>query len=377
MLFNSHRHFRPPPEPIFECRPGFIPFESLLEPEERWRDRQLFLESRGYLLRPRYRPGWTPSWKTTGESILNVEDVIPSPAREHPIDATCLSDGRLVYIKRVVTGDLESTIATTLSSDALRRDPANHSVPILDHFDDPDKEGTSYIVMPFLRLMDDSEFNYVGEILDFGEQILEGLVFLHQQGVAHMDCSQKNLMMDATAMYPDGYHPVNDLLLPDISGYAPYLSRLSVGVRYYYVDFGISSLIPQGAPALVLGTLGRDQEVPELSDDVPYDPFKVDIFTIGNVFRREFYDKYSNVGFLKPFIECMTRRNPASRPTANKMLMKWRAMRQRTSVLRRHWRLAERREPYIWTAVVSLIHLVRIVIHLVKWIGGKRYNGSY
>ena len=40
----------------------------------------------------------------------------------------------------------------------------------------------------------------------------------------------------------------------------------------------------------VVGEDGRDQEVPELSDDIPYDPFKVDIFIIGNLFRRMFYD---------------------------------------------------------------------------------------
>jgi hypothetical protein len=47
---------------------------------------------------------------------------------------------------------------------------------------------------------------------------------------------------------------------------------------------------------LVLGIAGRDQDVPELSGDVPYDPFKVDIFTIGNVIRAEFQD----VGFHPP-----------------------------------------------------------------------------
>ncbi|KAI0056998.1 hypothetical protein BV25DRAFT_1831639 [Artomyces pyxidatus] len=375
MHSNRQRH-RVPQPPTTLGRPGFIPFESLLHSEERWRDRQVFLESRGYLLRPRYRPGWTPSWKTSGKSVIRSEDAVPSPARQHLIDATRLSDGKLVYIKRVGTGDLESTIAMSLSSETLGRDPANHSVPILDHFDDPEEGGISYIVMPFLRLMDEPDFNYIGEILDLGEQLLEGLVFLHDQGIAHRDCSKKNLMMDATAMYPKGHHPVKDTFLPDISTVAPYYPRLSVGVRYYYVDFGISSLIPRGAPALVTGTLGRDQEVPELSDDVPYDPFKVDIFTIGNVFRRELYDKYSNVGFLRPFIDSMTRRDPAARPSAKKMLKKWRAMRQRTFALRRHWRVAERDEPFVWTAVASGIHLVRVGIHLVKWIGGKRYLGS-
>lgn len=32
------------------------------EGELLWRDRQPFLESKGYMLRSRYRPGWTPSW---------------------------------------------------------------------------------------------------------------------------------------------------------------------------------------------------------------------------------------------------------------------------------------------------------------------------
>ena len=64
-----------------------------------------------------------------------------------------------------------------------------------------------------------------------------------------------------------------------------------VEVKYYFVDYGISSYFPSGSQAkLVVGTEGRDQDVPELSDDVPYDPFKVDIFTIGNVIRRLFCD---------------------------------------------------------------------------------------
>jgi len=64
-----------------------------------------------------------------------------------------------------------------------------------------------------------------------------------------------------------------------------------VGVKYYFIDYGISSYFPPGSQErLVLGTEGREQDVPELSDEVPYDPFKVDIFTIGNVFQQSFRD---------------------------------------------------------------------------------------
>ena len=90
-------------------------------------------------------------------------------------------------------------------------------------------------------------------------------------------------------MYPLGFHPVHDTLLKDAKTFAPMIPRLEVGVKYYFVDYGISSYFPPGSQReLVLGIAGRDRDVPELSNSVPYDPFKVDIFTVGNVLRGEF-----------------------------------------------------------------------------------------
>jgi hypothetical protein len=107
--------------------------------------------------------------------------------------------------------------------------------------------------------------------------------------LSRRDCSLKNILMDATHMYPLGFHPVEELFLDDRKTLAPRISRLEAGVQYYFVDYGISSYFPPGSRReLVLGIAGRDQDVPELSNDVPYDPFKVDIFTIGNVLRGEF-----------------------------------------------------------------------------------------
>ena len=96
--------------------------------------------------------------------------------------------------------------------------------------------------------------------------------------------------MDADAMYPEGFHPVSLVDTPDYSGTAKYKSRTTAGAKYYYVDFGISVHIPEALrPKMVTGILGRDQDPPELSETVPYDPFKLDIFIIGNMFKREFY----------------------------------------------------------------------------------------
>ena len=39
-----------------------------------WVERQEALERTGYLLRPRYHPGWKPSWAGTGKLCFDFED---------------------------------------------------------------------------------------------------------------------------------------------------------------------------------------------------------------------------------------------------------------------------------------------------------------
>ena len=97
-------------------------------------------------------------------------------------------------------------------------------------------------------------------------------------------------MMDATPLFPSGFHPVRQTALPDLSSSAPRLSRLDTRpVNYYFIDFSIAVRVPFGMdPKRTLGIIGLDQDVPELSDTVPYDPFKVDIFILGNLFQKQF-----------------------------------------------------------------------------------------
>ena len=115
---------------------------------------------------------------------------------------------------------------------------------------------------------------------------------MHENGVAHRDCVMHNLMMDANAMFhPEGFHPVRTRFKRDHSGWATPVSRSAVGVKYYFVDFGISVHISEDAsPKLVTGNLGRDRDPPELSATIPYDPFKLDVFIIGNMFRKKLYE---------------------------------------------------------------------------------------
>lgn len=76
-------------------------------------------------------------------------------------------------IKEVGRNDEESRIAQMLSTKKLREDPKNHCVPIIEVIDDPDNDSLSYMIMPLLRIADSPPFQYVKEIVDFVDQILE------------------------------------------------------------------------------------------------------------------------------------------------------------------------------------------------------------
>ena len=104
-------------------------------------------------------------------------------------------------------------------------------------------------------------------------------------------------MMDATPIYPDGYHPVRIHRAPDAIHDTDPLSRIEHPVKYLYVDFGLSVRFPEGARSLVDGKVGRDTDIPEMSSEKPYDAFKADIYALGNLFDKEIAQVGYSVGF--------------------------------------------------------------------------------
>lgn len=96
--------------------------------------------------------------------------------------------------------------------------------------------------------------------------------------------------MDAKSLYRQEWHPVRrNCSLDGVHELTP-LRRIDAPVRYYFVDFGVATRLEPGQPQLVVGGMGRDQAVPELSNTTPYNPFKVDIFILGHLYQTSFLD---------------------------------------------------------------------------------------
>lgn len=106
------------------------------------------------------------------------------------------------------------------------------------------------------------------------------------------DCTYLNIMMDATGMYPDSFHPVKIKRSRDWKGKAKYHSRTLRPPKYYFIDFGLSQVYdPANGPALELPARGGDKTAPEHQAehyDTPCDPFPTDIYYLGNLLREVF-----------------------------------------------------------------------------------------
>ncbi|KAL5513751.1 hypothetical protein ACEPAH_4151 [Sanghuangporus vaninii] len=329
-----------------------------------WRDRCELFVQHGYELRPRFRPGWKPSWEGTKKPPFCCEDG-QFNMHAKTMDATRTSDGKRIKMKKLFKGSKELEIVRFFTSEDMSRDPRNHCVSVLDVFSEEGRP-FQFMVMPLLTSYQDPPFSTVDEALDFVKQLLEGLVFMHEHGVAHRDCSSINIMMDGDPIYPKGFHPSLPML--DASGKIarPRRRRNAQGVKYYFVDFGISSRFDGTEETrLVTGRDGLDKDVPELHQSVPYDPFLVDIFILGNLFRKELIYVYHNMSFLEPLVERMTEQEPGDRPTASEALAMFNDLVRKQSPRSLRWTLIHfdgtKFDRAVWTTE-SLVHELLILV---------------
>ncbi|KAA1476399.1 kinase-like protein [Dentipellis sp. KUC8613] len=295
--------------------------------ERQWKKIQPWLRSQGYLLRPRFRPGWVPSWQVeTAEKGFDVETREDSIPHENvyaatTIDALRISDGLQVCLKRIPCRAEDSTelsITQFLSQPKQRKDARNHAIPLLDVIRAPDH---CFLVLPFYRTLVSRKgrLDTVGEGFDLVFQTLEGLAYLHELRIAHRDLSAANILMDAARMFPHGFHLDNAQF--DMRGrrISKVRTRTQIGgVRYCLIDFGEAMKFEPSDSVLIDVRSKACIHAPETLGEIrpPYDPFKADIYTMGNTYRKILVDGYKgHFDMLVPLINVMTAKDPNARPT--------------------------------------------------------------
>lgn len=89
------------------------------------------------------------------------------------MDATRISDGMKVMIKKTSPLTSETAVLRFLSSSPLKDDPSNHCVPVLDIFPDANDLSIVFVVMPLLREFYNPPFRTVLETIEFVRQTLK------------------------------------------------------------------------------------------------------------------------------------------------------------------------------------------------------------
>jgi hypothetical protein len=176
--------------------------DNLLDYELFWRDSYSWLKESGYLLRPRYSPGWTPPWKRDNplkKAVSDFEESSLPLVRASAVsvkmfltmylqtaavmDATRISDGSYVALKRSERLDasvasyvsLEVPILDKLSSEPLAADPQNHCIRHIEilHVPGQIEQNIDLIVLPLLVLWNRYPFSTIGEVVGFFTQVFE------------------------------------------------------------------------------------------------------------------------------------------------------------------------------------------------------------
>ncbi|KAJ7680967.1 hypothetical protein DFH06DRAFT_1265694 [Mycena polygramma] len=299
------------------------PREELAPKELYWLDHHDWLKDSGYLLRPRFRPGWIPSWKTDPRKSSVLSEDGWRPPFKDCIDAVRLNDNLKVMFKKVKISEHphEESIATFLSS--LGASPANHCVPILQVLRPPDDNDLIILVMPLLRESDEPRFDTIGEAVEFFRQIFEGLQFMrhHHSRVSH--CTRTRLL-----------------------------------VKYYFIDFGLSRKYDPTEPSPLEPVIqGGDRSVPEFAIPGNFycDPYPTDIYYLGNLIRQRFLDRsqgfsdiyvYGRCGFesMRPLVDDMVQDDPTKRPKIDEVVARFAEIQKGLSSWKLRYRVIEKKE---------------------------------
>ncbi|KAF9481627.1 hypothetical protein BDN70DRAFT_854812 [Pholiota conissans] len=183
---------------------------------------------------------------------------------------------------------VELQILRFLNSSPMRSDPRNATVPVLEFLE---FHGWIFVVMPAHEGCDEYYFLTSRECLDFACQILEALSFLHEHGVAHLDISHENIMMNYRGDIPKK-RLWDETTKSFVTVSPPPEFRSTFPIKYTLIDFGNSAYFLPGIPRkrrrIAPSGIGREHRAPEVDERFKYDPFAADVYQTATFFYSYF-----------------------------------------------------------------------------------------
>ncbi|KAF5376355.1 hypothetical protein D9757_008688 [Collybiopsis confluens] len=367
--------------------------EELQDHEIFWRDHYEWLQDKGYRLRPRYRPGWVPSWLGTDQWSFGCEDAQYNGVVEYLMDAIRITDGKPVMLRRPSPSPShELRIIQLISS--FPPEPRNHCIPIYEILTIPEanEEGRNQIaVMSFQAPWGGPNFETVGEVVDFCSQVFEGLEYIHSHNFSHNDAKIDNIMMDWYPLYPDPPHPIRTSKKMDWSGPSKPRSRTLYPVKYHFIDWDLSRQwdLSSGIPPRLPPRYGGDSSVPEFRNNEFCDPFAVDVYCLGNVIREKFIrgepalrlPPRRNVEFLAELVADMTQDDPIKRPKMGEVVTRLAEIRRGLGWWKLRSRVSDKTVPLIFHLLYSPFHWIKQLSYIIRRIPAipdyTRNNLSY
>lgn len=274
-----------------------------------------------------------------------------------------MSDGRYVALKKAsrTSHYRELEILKKFTSGAFTNDPQNHTVPVIQVLEVPDDNDLVIIVMPLLRRFDNPWFKTISEAVECIRQLFEAVQYLHKNRVAHRDISGHSIMMDASELYPEGFHPRDIERSRDCNRRAKHHTRTEKPPKYYLICFGKSKQYPEDESARDYPVWGFDKSVPEFLAVPPRrcDPFATDVYYLGNVLKEHFQLTKKGFKFLDELIEDMTEEAPARRPTMDDVVRRFNAIRRNLKDSKLNSRVVGKYDDVVTDLVEGVPHIAK------------------
>ncbi|KAI0344485.1 hypothetical protein BDW22DRAFT_1354542 [Trametopsis cervina] len=171
-------------------------------------------------------------------------------------------DGTLLVLKSVENALFAPTELCNLRLLLAISSNHNHTIPA----DIVSCAKTSIIIMPYLHLLAEIPWYSLDTLTDVNQQLLQGLEFMHENGIAHFDIHPDNL-----AICREPPLPTSPLLVQES--------------RCYFIDFGSSKRLPppprgsHGDICVPYLPFGGHFEPPEGRERV--NPYAYDVYCMG------------------------------------------------------------------------------------------------